>query len=54
MALSTQQNELEKKPSWTRKAIVITDGESPMEVDEDDLSGVTDKLNQWNVGLTLV
>ncbi|KAF8330432.1 SPOC domain-like protein [Cantharellus anzutake] len=54
VALSTQQDELAKKPSWNRRAIVITDGECPMEVDNDDMSGVTDKVNQWNVDLTVV
>lgn len=49
-----QNEELGKKASWTRKAVLITDGQNPLEIEEDDIEATVTKLNEWNVGLTIM
>lgn len=49
-----QNEELGKKASWTRKAVLITDGQNSLEIEEDDIEATLAKLNEWNVDLTLV
>ena len=54
VGLFAQQQYLEKKRTWTRKMVLITDGESPLEVDDDDLNGIIEKINQYNVDMTVM
>lgn len=54
VALFTQNQFLEKKRTWTRKAVIITDGQNPMEVEDDDLSGTITKVNEYNVDLSIM
>lgn len=54
VATWVQNNELGKKASWTRKLYIITDGQNPLEIEEDDVDGTVEKLNDWNVELTLM
>ena len=52
MASTVQEEYLAKKRTWTRKLVIITDAESPMELE--DWEETAKKLNEWNVHLTLV
>jgi ATP-dependent DNA helicase 2 subunit 2 len=54
VALYTQQEYLHKKASWTRKLVLITDGANPIEVEDDDLNGVVEKINQYKVDMTIM
>ena len=38
VAIETQDDYLKKKKTWTRKMVVLTDGESPMEVEDWELT----------------
>jgi hypothetical protein len=49
-----QNEELGKKASWTRRVVVITDGQNPLEIVEDDIEATVVKLNEWNVELTIM
>ena len=49
-----QNEELGKKASWTRRVVVITDGQNPLEIEEDDIEATVVKLNEWNVELTVM
>jgi len=49
-----QNEELGKKASWTRRVVVITDGQNPLEIEEDDIEATVAKLNEWNVELTVM
>jgi ATP-dependent DNA helicase 2 subunit 2 len=49
-----QNEELGKKGSWTRKAVLITDGQNPLEIEEDDIEATVTKLDEWNVELTIM
>lgn len=51
VAAAVQQRYLNKK-AWTRKVILVTDGESPMELT--DTEGTAKKLNEFGVKLTIV
>jgi ATP-dependent DNA helicase 2 subunit 2 len=54
VALFAQQQHLEKKRTWTRKLVLITDGENPLELDDDDLSGTINKIIEYNVDMTIM
>ncbi|KAF8323293.1 SPOC domain-like protein [Clavulina sp. PMI_390] len=54
VALYIQNSHLSNKPSWTRKAILITDGESPMELEDNDIEATLAKINESKVELTIV
>lgn len=49
-----QNEELGKKATWTRKVVLITDGQNPLEIEEEDIEATLTKLNEWNVTLTIV
>ncbi|KIY64504.1 SPOC domain-like protein, partial [Cylindrobasidium torrendii FP15055 ss-10] len=52
VASTVQAEHLSSKSTWTRKLVVVTDGRGPMELE--DWEATADKLNDWNVGFTLV
>ncbi|EMD41347.1 hypothetical protein CERSUDRAFT_146244 [Gelatoporia subvermispora B] len=52
VGIETQQEYLERKPSWTRKIVLITDGESPIEIE--DWEATVSKMNALKISLTVV
>ena len=38
VAIETQDDSLKKKKTWTRKMVVLTDGESPIEMEDWELT----------------
>jgi ATP-dependent DNA helicase 2 subunit 2 len=52
VGVETQDAHLANKKTWTRKIIVVTDGESPIEIEDWELT--VKKMNSLNVGLTVV
>jgi len=52
VAIETQNRHLAKKASWTRKVVIVTDGESPIEVEE--WEATVQKMLSYNVHLTVV
>lgn len=52
VAIETQADHLEKKKTWTRKIVLITDGENPIEVEEWEQTA--DKMNALGVNLVVV
>lgn len=52
VGIETQDIYLEKKRTWTRKIVFVTDGESPMEVEE--WEAIVKKMSSLNVLLTVV
>ena len=52
MAIEAQDQFLEKKTTWTRKIVILTDGENPMEVE--DWEATVKKMSALNIGLTVV
>ena len=52
MGIEAQDRFLEKKRTWTRKIVLLTDGESPMEVE--DWEATIAKMNELNISFTVV
>lgn len=52
VAIETQADYLASKKTWTRKIVLVTDGESPIEME--DWDAIVQKMNDLNVSLTLV
>ncbi|KAF8665093.1 hypothetical protein AX16_000561 [Volvariella volvacea WC 439] len=52
VAMETQATYLLKKQTWTRKIVIITDGGSPIELE--DWEAVVTKLDTYNIILTIV
>ncbi|KAF8640795.1 hypothetical protein AX17_000444 [Amanita inopinata Kibby_2008] len=52
VGIETQAEYLVKKKTWTRKIVLITDGETPMEVE--DWEAVSKKMNALDISLTIV
>lgn len=52
VGIETQDIYLEKKRTWTRKIVLVTDGESPMEVEE--WEAIVRKMSSLNIFLTIV
>ncbi|KAH0838703.1 hypothetical protein J3R83DRAFT_7031 [Lanmaoa asiatica] len=52
VGIETQDVYLEKKRTWTRKMVLVTDGESPMEIEE--WEGIVKKMSSLNISLTVV
>ena len=52
VGIETQDIYLEKKRTWTRKIVLVTDGESPMEVEE--WEAIVKKMSSLNILLTVV
>jgi ATP-dependent DNA helicase 2 subunit 2 len=51
VGVETQSNYLAKK-KWTRKIVLITDGETPLELEDWDITA--QKMNDLNIGLTVI
>ncbi|KAJ6519234.1 ku80-like protein [Mycena sanguinolenta] len=52
VAIETQDSYLEKKKTWTRKIVLVTDGENPIE--GDDLDATMERIKKLDIGLTVV
>lgn len=52
VGVETQNTYLGNKKTWTRKVILVTDGEGPMELE--DWEATVQKMNELNVGFTVV
>jgi len=52
VAIETRDAYLAKKKTWTRKMVVLTDAENPIELDE--WMTTVNKINDLNIITTLV
>ena len=52
VGIETQDVYLDKKRTWTRKIVLVTDGESPMEIEE--WEAIAKKMSNLNISLTVV
>ncbi|KAK7064784.1 SPOC domain-like protein [Favolaschia claudopus] len=52
VAIETQDDHLGSKKTWTRKLVLVTDGENPIEVD--DLPATISRINKLDIGMTIV
>lgn len=52
VGIETQHKHLATRKTWTRKIVLLTDGENPMEIE--DWEATAKKMNSLNVGLTIV
>lgn len=52
VGIETQARYLGKKKTWTRKVVLVTDGNS--EIETEDWEATVDKMNEMNVKLTIV
>jgi len=52
VAIETQHIYLSSKRAWTRKIVILTDGESPIELDE--WENTAQAVNDRNIFLTIV
>lgn len=52
VGVETQQRYLAKKKTWTRKIILLTDGESPIQIEDWKLT--TKKMNDHDISLLIM
>ncbi|KEP54595.1 putative ATP-dependent DNA helicase II subunit 2, related protein [Rhizoctonia solani 123E] len=52
VAIQTQSEYLIRKPSWTRRMVLVTDGETPLEVE--DWEATVDKINELAINTTII
>ncbi|KAG5646900.1 hypothetical protein DXG03_001976 [Asterophora parasitica] len=52
VGIETQATYLASKKTWTRKIVIVTDGESPIEVE--DWEATVEKMNGLDISLTLI
>ncbi len=52
VGVETQARYLAKKQTWTRKVVLVTDGESPIEIE--DWESIIKKMDSFNVALTIM
>ncbi|KAJ7451138.1 SPOC domain-like protein [Mycena latifolia] len=52
VAIETQDDHLASKRTWTRKLVLVTDGENPIEVD--DLPETINRINKLDISMTIV
>ncbi|KAG7450798.1 SPOC domain-like protein [Guyanagaster necrorhizus] len=52
VGIETQADHLGSKKTWTRKIILVTDGENPIEIE--DWEATVKKLNELDISLTIV
>jgi hypothetical protein len=52
VGIETQAQYLAKKASWTRKIVLVTDAESPIEIE--DWEATVKKMDALNISLTIV
>ncbi|KAF7310439.1 Ku domain-containing protein [Mycena chlorophos] len=53
VAMETQEDFLASKKTWTRKMVLVTDAETPIEVDN-QLKPTVKKMNAYGISLTIV
>ncbi|KAJ7071583.1 SPOC domain-like protein [Mycena amicta] len=53
VAMETQEDHLASKKTWTRKMVLVTDGDSPIEIDG-QLKQTVKKMNAYGISLTIV
>ncbi|KAF7319822.1 Ku domain-containing protein [Mycena kentingensis (nom. inval.)] len=53
VAMEAQQDELKTKRTWTRKIVIVTDADAPIEID-DQLDPIVRKMNEYAISLTVV
>ena len=51
-AIDAQAVYLKSKPSWTRKMVLVTDGQSPLELDSWEMTA--DKIKELNIQLSIL
>jgi ATP-dependent DNA helicase 2 subunit 2 len=52
VGIETQARYLAKKPTWTRKIVLVTDAESPIEIE--DWEATVKKMDTLNISLTIM
>ncbi|KAJ1310918.1 hypothetical protein OPQ81_009430 [Rhizoctonia solani] len=52
VAIQTQSEYLIRKPSWTRRMVLVTDGETPLEIE--DWEATTEKINELAINMTII
>jgi len=52
VGIETQDTYVANKKTWTRKIVVVTDGENPIEIE--DWEATVQKMNALAIGLTIV
>lgn len=52
VGIETQDIYLDKKRTWTRKIVIVTDGQSPMEIE--DWEATVKKMNALAISLTVM
>ena len=52
VGIETQARYLAKKSTWTRKIVLVTDGENPIEIEDWEIT--VNKMSSLNIGLTIV
>ncbi|KAF9560191.1 SPOC domain-like protein [Agrocybe pediades] len=52
VGIDSQNRHLGTKKSWTRKIVLVTDGETPLEMEDWEVT--TSRMNELNVGLVVV
>ncbi|CAE6469453.1 unnamed protein product [Rhizoctonia solani] len=52
VAIQTQSEYLIRKPSWTRRMVLVTDGETPLEIE--DWEATVDKINELAINTTII
>ncbi|KAG9127750.1 ATP-dependent DNA helicase II subunit 2 [Ceratobasidium sp. 392] len=52
VAIQTQSEYLLRKPSWTRRMVLVTDGETPLEIE--DWEATVDKINELAINTTII
>ncbi|KAG2160210.1 SPOC domain-like protein [Suillus bovinus] len=52
VGIETQDIYLNKKRTWTRKIVIVTDGQSPMEIE--DWEATVKKMNSLDISLTII
>lgn len=52
VGIETQDIYLNKKRTWTRKIVIVTDGQSPMEIE--DWEATVKKMNSLEISLTIM
>lgn len=54
VGIQTQAQALGNKATWTRKMVLLTDGENPIELEDDSLEGTIDKIKELNIHLSIM
>lgn len=52
VGIETQAQYLAKKPTWTRKIVLVTDAESPIEIEDWEVT--VKKMDSLNINLTIM